>query len=532
MRRKIGLGLLPIMFLVAGFLYYTHNFPRCFDIWLWDETEYMYQGQQSGPIAFSSYEWAPLYSLFYRTISLFVPDPMHLYMAGSILILFAAYLLGAVSVLLLSGNPILTVMLTALSVFSGIYLTWPRVSFAAIALLALAIPFALHFRRFCDKAAILVVAAFLVTFIRPEFISSLYLLSIIATASFLAALRTELKGGLGHSGVLSARLRVPVLSLAAVAVLSIVWTFPIPKGGTRAFIAFGQHYALRYVNDHQLATDPWLQWEQIMAGEFPGARTVGAAFRNSPQKVLGFWARNLHELISQIWGAISQAVLDNALFFGAAGLAFIACAIWRDKAQTTAASAEVRRVSLKGFLTDLSLIAIFAIPPLLGAVFVYPAAHYIIMVEFVACLLVARLLREWGLPGWPAVATVIGFGFLLAIKPLPAVEQQNVTIINALRRLPSVPQMLEVDGGWCYYLNPPCTPIFLEDSVNGAELEVVLKNQTMRAILVSPRMRSYEATHPDMALNFLFKDENRNGWVSYPLAPGYQIFYRPPQRLE
>src|SRR5882762_5770414 len=90
MRRKIGLGLLPIMFLVAGFLYYTHNFPRCFDIWLWDETAYMYQGQQSGPIAFSRYEWAPLYSLFYRTISLFVPDPMHLYMAGSILILFAA----------------------------------------------------------------------------------------------------------------------------------------------------------------------------------------------------------------------------------------------------------------------------------------------------------------------------------------------------------------------------------------------------------------------------------------------------------
>jgi len=92
------------------------------------------------------------------------------------------------------------------------------------------------------------------------------------------------------------------------------------------------------------------------------------------------------------------------------------------------------------------------------------------MVEFVACLLVARLLGEWDLPGWPAVATVIGFGFLLAIKPLPAVEQQNVTIINALRRLPSVPQMLEVDGGWCYYLNPPCTPIFLEDSVNGPSL--------------------------------------------------------------
>jgi hypothetical protein len=135
-----------------------------------------------------------------------------LYMAGSILILFAAYLFGAVLVLLLSRNPLLAVMLTALSVFSGVYVTWPRVSFAAIALLALGIPFALHFRRFSDKAAILVVIAFLVTFIRPEYISSLYLMSIIATASFLAALGKELKGGLGYSGVLPASLRLPLLS--------------------------------------------------------------------------------------------------------------------------------------------------------------------------------------------------------------------------------------------------------------------------------------------------------------------------------
>ena len=59
-----------------------------------------------------------------------------------------------------------------------------------------------------------------------------------------------------------------------------------------------------------------------------------------------------------------------------------------------------------------------------------------------------------------------------------------------------------------------------------AEVEVLLKNQGMLAILVSPRMRSYETTHPDAALNFLFKGGNLSGWTSYPLAPGYQIFYR------
>jgi len=137
MPRKIALSLLPMALLVAGFLYYVHNFPRCFDIGLWDETVYMHIGRQPGLIAFSNYESMPLYSLFYRTISLLVRDPMHLYMIGSILILFAAYLLGAVSVLLLSRNPILMVILTALPVLSGVYVVEPRVSFAAIALLAL-----------------------------------------------------------------------------------------------------------------------------------------------------------------------------------------------------------------------------------------------------------------------------------------------------------------------------------------------------------------------------------------------------------
>jgi hypothetical protein len=524
MPRKIALSLLPIVILVAGFLYYMHNFPRCFDIWLYDESVYMHLGQRSGPIGFSNYEWGPLYPLYYRTISLFVRDPIQLYMTGSILILFAAFLLGAVSVFLLSRNPILTVTLTVLPVLSGVYVSGPRVSFAAIATLALGIPLASRFHRFCDKAAILVVVAFLVTFIRPEYISSLYLLLIIAVASFLAALRTELGGRPGYRRVLPVSLRVPALSLAAVAVLSIVWSFPIPKGGGRAFLAFGQHYALRYIKDHQLALDPWIQWEPIMATEFPAASTVGAAFHYSPHKVLGFWATNLYELFAQIWGPISQTVLDNAPFFGAALLAFIASAIWRHTAQRAAAGPEVRKVSLKGLLTDLSLIAIFVIPPL-GCVFFYPRAHYIIMAEFVACLIVARLLCEWDLPGWPAVAALIGFGFLPAIKPLPVVEQQNVTIINALRRLPSAPQMLEADGGWCFYLNPPCTPTFL-GLASEAELEDLLKNQSMLAILVSPRMRSYEATHPDAPLNFLFKDGNLSGWISYPLAPGYQIFYR------
>ena len=70
MRRKNIYPLLPLFVLAVGFYYYTQNFPHIFDIALYDESGYMHRGQAPGLLNFSNYEWAPLYSLFYRTVSL------------------------------------------------------------------------------------------------------------------------------------------------------------------------------------------------------------------------------------------------------------------------------------------------------------------------------------------------------------------------------------------------------------------------------------------------------------------------------
>jgi hypothetical protein len=532
MWRKTIYSLLPLFILAAGFYYYTQNFPHIFDVALFDESGYMHRGEAAGLLNFSNYEWAPLYSLFYRAVSVFATDPVDVYMVGGLLVLSAAFLLGALSTQLLSGNPVLAVLLAALPLFAGVFVIWPRPSFFVIATLGATIPLALRLGRTADKAALLMVVAFLLTFVRPEYITAFYLLLAIAAASFLWTLWSQRRVAPDRGRTLIALSAIPGLSIAAVAALALAWSLPIPAGYGRAFMAFGQHYALRYVSDHGLPTSSWQTWLPIMAREFPGASTVGAAFQQAPGKVLHFYAANLTDLIEDIWQTARQVIDRRALFFGVGVAILIAGAVWQRRAvRGNRGPARVPDAARGGLAADLLLIGVLGLPPLLGCILVYPRLHYIIMVEFVACLLLARALRgraPHGLapPFAPALAAGLGIFLVLSIQPLPPAPQPNVAIIRSLRTLPPVRQMVENDGGWCYYLPSRCAPYFLNGMTDATELHDLLARDSFDAVLISPSVRSYAVAHPSLGLDFLLGDAGHPGWISYPLAPGYTIFYR------
>jgi hypothetical protein len=542
MWRKFIYPLLPLFILAIGFYHYTQNFPHIFDITLFDESGYMNRGLAPGLLNFSNYEWAPLYSLYYRTVSLLVGDPVDVYMVGGLLVLFAAFLLGALSTQLLSGNPVLAVLLAGLPLFAGVFIIWPRPSFMVIAALGLAIPLALRFRRTADKAALLTVVAFLLTFIRPEFITAFYLMLAVAAASFLWVLWTHGRAAPESRQSLIPLCAVPGLAFAVSAVLALAWSLPAPVGYGRAFMAFGQHYALRYVADHGLPVSSWQNWLPIMAREFPGASTVGAAFREAPGKVLHFYAANLASMTMEAWQTAREVVARHALFFAVGVVILIAGAAWRLRA-VPRDRGEVRMpaAARNGLAADLLLIAILGLPPLLGCILVYPRLHYIIMVEFVACLLLARALRGLAPQGsapqesaqrrrappfTPALAAGLALLLVLSIQPLPPVPQPNLAMIHSLRALPPVRRMVEDDGGWCYYLPSRCTPYFLSGMTDVTELRNLMAQDSFDAVLISPSVRSYAVAHPNLALDFLLAGASHPGWISYPLAPGYTIFYR------
>jgi len=510
--------------LAAGFLYYTANFPHIFDIGLYDESGYMNRGLSPGLLDFSNYEWNPLYSLFYRAVSLVAPDPLDVQLEGGLLILFAAFVSGALAVHLLSGNPVLAVLLAGLSLLMGSFVISPRVSFMAITLLGLGIPVALRFRRVSDKAALLAVLAFLLTFVRPEFITAFYLMLAIAAVAFLMRLWSRRTPASAGRPPLLADCALPLLCFAGLATLIFAWSLPWPAGYGRAFMAFGQHYAMRYAASQAPAVNSWQNWMPIMAREFPGARTVGDAWRLSPGKVLNFYWLNLADLIGLIWRTALAAVTYHPLFLGIGAVLLLGGAAWQRSARP--ASGTDSAAARHGLAADLLLIGAFALPPLLGCLLVYPRLHYVVMLEFVACLMLARALRGSASPLAPVFAVALGGVLLLSIHPLPRVAQPNIAIVRMLRGLPPMRSMVENDGGWCYYLPSRCHPYFLDGLTDAGELRDLLGKGAFDAVLVSPALRSYAGTHPGLGLGFLLSGGGHPGWVGYPLIPGYAIFYR------
>jgi hypothetical protein len=528
-------GFALMVVLGVAFHHYTQNFPRIFDVELFDDTHYMGLGNSSAHLDFTNYESSPLYSLFYRIVSIFVGDSLRLYIIGGIVILYLAYIAEAIAIFILSGSAVLAVLISAIPVFSGVFVAaTPRVSFLAILIISLGAAFALRFDRVSQKAAVLTVIAFLATFVRPEFVSAFYLIGAIAALSFLWELFRQLRGKRVRGQIFIHRNGVSLVSFAGVAVLSLAWSFPVLSDSARAFSAFGQHYSLRYVGTHGLTMNPWLLWQQVMAKEFPGAKTIGETFHVSPAKVLTFYAHNLGRLTVVVWHSLSETILGHPFFFAISLAVLIGGIVWRlGTTRPSFPDEPVASTPRHKLLMDLMLIAILGSPPLLGCILVFPRSHYIIMVELAAYLLVARALRGSKPTLAPIFAVAVGIGFILAIKPLPVVDQPTVRIVETLRGLPPVRGMIEADGGpgggWCIYLQPRCATYFVTVLPPQATLQTMLKDGTINAILVSPRMANYEKDHPDPVLSFLFDGSQHPEWTSHLLTNGFSVFYRLPE---
>ena len=445
-----------LLILIVAFLHYLQNFPSIFDINLADETRYMGMGQSSAPLPLHDYEISALYGLFYRIISKFVIDPVELYMIGGMLIVMLAYCSLIISIFLMSRSPVLTTLVASVLIFSGFFAAEPRVSYLAIVILSLGTALAFHFKRISQKSAILAVASFLCAFARPEFVLVFYAMGAIAVLSFIWDLWVELRAGTDKTSVF-VRNAVPFLSFLAVAALSLAWSFPILSASGRAFAAFEQHYALRYVMERRLTLNPWLLYDQVIAKEFPGATTIWEAYKIFPRKVVIFISGNLRELAATLWNSVSMTVIEQPVFLGISLAVLVGAVFWRlISARPTPADQARPPISRREQLLDLGLIAVFGIPPLLGCILVYPHPHYIVILELSACLFVARALRGRG-PGLsPVLAIAIGVGLILAVRPLPIVPQPMLQIIEALRRLPPMRGPIETDERWCIYLQRPC----------------------------------------------------------------------------
>jgi len=524
-RRRLT-DLLGLSCVSAMLFLHLLNTPHIFDIEFADETIYLGHAIVPPPGLMRSYELSGLYSLCYRFLHLFVGDTVALYLWGGSIILTVCGFAIYASVRVLSGSAAFGMTVCSAFIFSGALDVWPRSSYAAIAFAALGLICAHFVRPWLAKACLLMLSAFLMAFIRPEFVLAFYVAVFASVAlaiyEVFGAVRAHHTRRLVQCDLLPAW-----LSIAAVLALVEIWSLPVLQDNARAFIAFGQHYSLRYVNEHHLSINPWQNFTQIIGPLFPRARTVGEAARAAPGLYAEFLVHNTIDSLRTLGGFLSEWLRPHTGAIRAiAGTACIfAAMLWVGRPSIRTHTKE--HLPRNFVLTDAAAVSILMAPPLLASVAVYPRLHYLIIVLFFLFEGLGLIWRYAGCKVPTRAVLLLGVGLVLTTPVLPRVDQPVVKSIMSVRAQPGIKSMLEADLGWCFYYVPPCIAIWprpggtFESFSKPFSLSKRVEEANPDAIMVSNGLLAIVGVKDDPLYKTLMSD---------PHSVGFEAINLPQQR--
>jgi hypothetical protein len=476
---------------VAGLLIKTFaNGTEAFDIGFADETIYMGSGLR-GP-DFSNHERSGLYGLYYRVLSRFIDDPVVLYLWGGILLLNLFVLAVFVSIGIIARSPLVGLFAAAFFPFSNQLTVWPRISYAAIVVLCLGMVAATSVRPLPAKASILLLTSFLVAFIRPEFVLSFYIFIAVTAVALLWAAVSCARTRQLHDLVRPA-MAPGWIALLLLAVLLASWSFPVLKSGQRAFVAFGQHFAARYVHTNKLTINPWRHYRDIVEPLFPGAESVSDAIRIAPGVAARFMLRNAVDLATQIgksFGRIFTRRPPGGPIVYVVGWTLIAAgllgALMRARGRTFLSP------TTPDYWSTVAASLALMLPPFISTIVIYPRHHYIVILLYLLLVCCAARIARIQAPRVPrlAVAAAIA-GLLVGAPTLPKIDRGNLRDIEAVRAIPGIEVLFEEDLGWCVYYRPPCKSVFVNERERApGAFQTLINTRNVNAVMISPALRT------------------------------------------
>jgi len=309
--------------------------------------------------------------------------------------------------------------------------------------------------------------------------------------------------------------------LSVTILLCLTWSFPMLQGGERAMGAFGQHYALRWVSDHSSPLDPWIDYESIVGKMFPGAVTPAQAFLSNPTEWLRFTVNNMFGIITAIGSLLvspQNILIESGLIIGLMGILSVAAWSMYKRTQSIGLSSARNTVPLVES-------ALYAVAPLAALVLVYPDTHYavILVAALMPCCVAVGRWQSWSKTSDLFVALLAALTIAVGAWPLPVTDQPTLKAIIALRNLNlPINRMLEIDGGWCTYLKPRCTPEYPWSNSKHASETIV--DRKVDAIMISKRLIDLLQTRHDVSLDAL--SIGGAEWHRYEIGDGLYLLHR------
>jgi hypothetical protein len=514
-RRLFGI-ITGCVFLIGVGRYFS-EWPRFWDLWLWDETFYMGNGIYTWTASsFSNYEASPLYSYIYRLAHRVIDSPVELFSFVGLLGTAGAVVATAGASWLLSRSTLFGVCVGAVLVLGNFAMSGPRLIYAAIIVLVLGGALGLSMRVFSARATVLSLTTFLAAFIRPEFALAFYLFALLAVGGWLKILLSKVDKRIF---LVENRLEL-LISLVAICLLlalSKIWSFPVIHGGDRALMAFGQHYSLYWSTISHANINAFLNWESILARELPGVNSEFQAIFKHPGQMLAFFAFNLFSAFQLCGRAFLAFLMDNYLFVTVIGVVF-SCVYYQKRNLKHATPAPTPQEHTSWW-EDVILWLVLAAPCLVSIILIYAREHYLVIFTALVALGGGLIVRRRAALGSPLLAAGVAVAFMLLVVPAPQVSRPNMNVVSALKAQGNLGRVLELDGGWCFYVPEKCVSRFMVDIPKGKNFVDYLNEDNIDSIVVSKTLKMFAEANGQADFLALLDAPVQHGWKKTVLTP-------------
>lgn len=492
-----------LILLLVG-LKFTYGLEQALDITLYDESTYLWQGATLPSRGFDQAKYdllyAPLYTLWYYLLSLLATTRIDLYYLNYQLMTILPSCLIYLLLRSLSRSVLLSVVVSWLFLTSTVSLeTVPKVSHFALLLMLMVLVITSHLQSSLVATLVAANGALLISYTRPEYFLTFLLLSLLLVTRLVFEYR-QLKT--------IDQLTLVKFTLSVIFAILLFLSFGSPLGGDRSIWAFQQHFAVNWVSwTDNRELNPWFDAYHIFSLNFGEAKSIWQALLNNPGAFLKHLSYNAYYLgtaLSDVWFSPLLFAKDTVSKTVAVLFVISLSVFYR---------ARIYRHILK-YKWFLILSSSYLLSALVAIILIYPRVHYLlipgVLIAIIAIILLTDSVLEkppmtWQLLPYMLVAMLM-FTPSPFIKNLGTPAHANLEVIRFMTALniQKPINMLEIQGGYCYYLSNNCQWVTVfEKDVNFKQF---LANKQINMILVTAALNSDTKFRDDQEWRSFLKD--------------------------
>ena len=501
-----------IIALILAAFKYVYALSDLMDIALFDETTYLARGVMLARDGFPSAEAAPLYALWYFLLSLAQPDRVQLYYLNAALLTLLLPLALYIALRCYRVSIPVAALAAFLLLIAQVNLSvTPRVNHFALLVLLIALACASLTASLSKRFSIIALGMLLASYARPE----LYYAFILAVLVSIVLAWRERKR--------AAWVWVFVPVLFAI-VLERFLGLPL-SGTQRAWIAFGQHFALNWASWNKVpVSDAWGDWKNILQENFGDARTLQEIARANPAQFSRHIFTNIATLPANLFSAL--AIHANLILpFGWRVqeawvlLALVAIALL--------ARYKSIRAQIRTHRAVLLLIGFICLVPFAITLVIHPRLHYLILLSAFLFFALALLLdMQHPIRNSARVAIAIGIALvLLTPNARNLLDAQAQPTLNTIRFLQSAHpestmRLLSAERGYETYVPDTRTIAANKKKTN---FDAFLRARKINAVLWNDRLANVKRFRNDAEWKKFIADPGAYGYKTITGPDGTRL---------